>query len=148
MSFRKPILLASAALMLTAGVAQAGPHDRGHDNNRHDHGRHRGYDRHDHHRGHDYRSNYYRGNNRSSLSFIFNATPSYYRPVPVYAPNYYSPVYSAPVPVAPISYGAPVNLNNGRYCREYTQQVRVGGNIQQSYGTACLQPDGAWEINS
>lgn len=35
------------------------------------------------------------------------------------------------------------------YCREYTTSVRVGhGNNQQGYGTACLQPDGAWAIQS
>lgn len=32
------------------------------------------------------------------------------------------------------------------YCREYTQDVRVGGRLQRAYGVACLKPDGAWEI--
>ncbi len=32
------------------------------------------------------------------------------------------------------------------YCREYTKTVTVGGRAVESYGTACLQPDGAWKI--
>lgn len=32
------------------------------------------------------------------------------------------------------------------YCREYTNRVTVGGRVQESYGTACLQPDGSWQI--
>lgn len=34
----------------------------------------------------------------------------------------------------------------GRYCREYLQQIVVGGEPRQAYGTACRQPDGSWEI--
>jgi surface antigen len=34
----------------------------------------------------------------------------------------------------------------GRYCREFQQQVMIGGNLQDAYGTACRQPDGSWEI--
>ena len=33
----------------------------------------------------------------------------------------------------------------GRYCREYTTTVRIGGEPKQAYGTACRQPDGSWE---
>ncbi len=36
----------------------------------------------------------------------------------------------------------------GRYCREFQQAVSVGGHTEQAYGTACQQPDGAWEIVS
>jgi 17 kDa outer membrane surface antigen len=36
----------------------------------------------------------------------------------------------------------------GRYCREFQQNVTVGGQNEQAYGTACQQPDGAWEIVS
>jgi hypothetical protein len=32
------------------------------------------------------------------------------------------------------------------YCREYTQSVTIGGQTQTGVGTACLQADGAWEI--
>ena len=34
----------------------------------------------------------------------------------------------------------------GRYCREFQQQVVIGGKQQDAYGTACRQPDGSWEI--
>jgi surface antigen len=37
---------------------------------------------------------------------------------------------------------------SGGYCREYQQQIIVGGEKQQSYGTACRQPDGSWKIQS
>ena len=36
--------------------------------------------------------------------------------------------------------------NEGRYCREYQAQATVGGKVQETYGTACRQPDGAWQI--
>ena len=36
----------------------------------------------------------------------------------------------------------------GRYCREFQQAVTIGGHTEQAYGTACQQPDGAWEIVS
>ena len=34
----------------------------------------------------------------------------------------------------------------GRYCREYTQEIRIGDEAQRGYGTACRNPDGSWEI--
>ncbi|MGF1629573.1 MAG: hypothetical protein ACFCUT_08890 [Kiloniellaceae bacterium] len=36
----------------------------------------------------------------------------------------------------------------GRYCREFQHQVTIGNRLQSAYGTACHQPDGAWEIVS
>jgi hypothetical protein len=36
----------------------------------------------------------------------------------------------------------------GEYCREFQQEITVGGETEQAYGTACLQPDGAWKIVS
>ena len=35
---------------------------------------------------------------------------------------------------------------NGRYCREFTQGIFIGGEKQTGYGRACRQPDGSWEI--
>ena len=35
---------------------------------------------------------------------------------------------------------------SGRYCREYTQEVVIGGERQKAYGKACRKPDGHWEI--
>lgn len=36
----------------------------------------------------------------------------------------------------------------GRYCREFQQKVTIGGHTEQAYGTACMQPDGSWEVVS
>lgn len=36
--------------------------------------------------------------------------------------------------------------HTGRYCREYQTVVTIGGRAEEAYGTACRQPDGAWEI--
>jgi len=38
--------------------------------------------------------------------------------------------------------------NNGQTCREFQQNITVGGNTEEAYGTACLQADGAWSIVS
>lgn len=35
---------------------------------------------------------------------------------------------------------------SGQYCREFEQTVTIGGQRQKSYGTACRQPDGSWQI--
>lgn len=34
----------------------------------------------------------------------------------------------------------------GKYCREYTQEITIGGQKQTAYGTACRQPDGSWKL--
>lgn len=34
------------------------------------------------------------------------------------------------------------------YCREYSQGVSIGGQHQSSYGVACMQPDGSWQVVS
>ena len=39
-------------------------------------------------------------------------------------------------------------LATGQYCREYRQTITIGGEPQQSYGTACRQPDGTWKVQS
>jgi surface antigen len=36
--------------------------------------------------------------------------------------------------------------NGGRYCREYQATSMIGGRTQQTYGTACRQPDGSWRL--
>ena len=38
--------------------------------------------------------------------------------------------------------------SQGQYCREYTQEIIVGGERKDGYGTACRQPDGSWKIMS
>lgn len=37
---------------------------------------------------------------------------------------------------------------DGRYCREYHTVSYIGGRQQETYGTACRQPDGSWEIGN
>jgi hypothetical protein len=49
-------------------------------------------------------------------------------------------VAAAPAVVAPAP--APATENS----RVLTDKVRIGGQPQASYGTACLQPDGTWRI--
>lgn len=78
-----------------------------------------------------------------------------------YEPDYYpAPYYSSTRvvyvnPPEPVYYEeAPVVAKKGRvisndpYCREYQRDVRVGGHMEQSYGTACRQPDGSWKVVS
>lgn len=36
----------------------------------------------------------------------------------------------------------------GRYCREFQQEVVIGGKREQAFGTACRQPDGSWQIQN
>lgn len=33
-----------------------------------------------------------------------------------------------------------------KYCREFTTEINVGGEVETGYGEACRQPDGTWEI--
>ena len=35
-----------------------------------------------------------------------------------------------------------------RYCREYQKEVTIDGKTQQTFGTACRQPDGTWRIQN
>ncbi len=34
----------------------------------------------------------------------------------------------------------------GQPCREFSVLARVGGQIEETYGTACRQPDGSWQM--
>jgi hypothetical protein len=34
------------------------------------------------------------------------------------------------------------------YCREFTSNVMIGNRMRESVGTACLNPDGSWQIVS
>ena len=34
----------------------------------------------------------------------------------------------------------------GHYCREYQQEIVVGGEKKKAFGKACRQPDGDWKI--
>jgi surface antigen len=36
--------------------------------------------------------------------------------------------------------------SDGAYCREFQNNVVIGGKREEAYGTACRQPDGSWKI--
>lgn len=38
--------------------------------------------------------------------------------------------------------------DTGLTCREFQQNITVGGQTENAYGTACLQADGAWKVIS
>lgn len=42
--------------------------------------------------------------------------------------------------------GTYYQADNGQYCREFSQNITVGGQTERAYGTACRQPDGTWKI--
>jgi hypothetical protein len=101
-----------------------------------------------HHSYHSHGHDHWRGNDRwhgrgwSNSAFFFG-TPFYPEQRPVYVNNYYGP------PVAPtyVNYQeGTYNPAQGTYCREYQRQVLIGGRLQQSYGSACLMPDGSWQV--
>lgn len=81
---------------------------------------------------------------------IFFGPPVVYVPPPrlVYPPQpqrvYIPAPVSQPVRVNPAS--EPYRASNGLTCREYQTTATVGGQTRNVYGTACLQPDGAWRI--
>ncbi len=91
----------------------------------------------------------------SRVFFGFNTfvpTPNYYPPPYYYPPAYYYPppaVY-APAPgygsVQPQPATPTYQDSSGRTCREFQTTIQVDGQWQPSYGTACLQPDGSWQI--
>jgi surface antigen len=38
--------------------------------------------------------------------------------------------------------------DSGTYCREYQNTMTINGKKENSYGTACRQPDGSWKVVS
>lgn len=161
-----PLAIACAGALITAGSALAQPYHHGgyHDyNDPHMHGA--------------WREHSHVVVNFNARPYYYAPRPHYYRPVVVFAepyPAYYANyTYIEPALVTPQAYqafettppGVPVTINGpqsrttltpgevyeegeGRYCREYTAKVRVGGQLQDSYGQACRQPDGSWQIIS
>jgi surface antigen len=76
----------------------------------------------------------------------------------VYARQAAAQAYAAPVG-APIQWSNPYSGNSGAvrttregwsasgaYCREFQQQIVVGGQMQSAFGQACQQQDGSWRI--
>jgi surface antigen len=37
-------------------------------------------------------------------------------------------------------------VGTGMYCREYQAKATVGDRVEETYGTACRQPDGSWKL--
>ena len=58
-------------------------------------------------------------------------------PYGTYTPNYVAP------PAPPPTYADPTA---GTYCRPFSQEILIDGTLRESYGTACLQPDGSWRV--
>jgi surface antigen len=57
--------------------------------------------------------------------------------------------FPAPPPVAlpsaqPAPAAPPLAATPG--CREYQSRAIIAGRAQETFGTACLQPDGSWRI--
>ena len=82
---------------------------------------------------------------------------------PAYEPNYVAPPAVAPRVIyvepevieyrrAPTrvyveeGYVGPPAGGRKRHCREFTQTIKIDGKTHESYGTACLRPDGTWQI--
>ena len=129
-SRRSTALCASALLLgLAANASIPSAAEAGRWGHGHGHGWGRGH--------HDRHSSGY-----VSFDFYSQPEPIYIEPQPVY---YEQPQYiPAPAPYAPYN-NAP---QAGSYCREYNTTTRVNGRYQPSYGTACMQPDGSWQIQN
>lgn len=120
----------------------------------------------DHGHGWDHRSHYREGfmfgaGSHSGISFSFFSGGDYHRPhyrphpvviertVVVERPTrvvYTAPYESYEGPVGATQTSPTYRNRDGRYCREFQTSVRVGGRSQPSYGTACRQPDGDWQV--
>lgn len=98
---------------------------------------------HHHARWHKHRSHY------NFYPVIVTNQPYMYAPSPVVyettvvrpAPRYVVDSSLVAEPTSPTYTDA-----QGRYCREYQSTGTVGGGRGALYGTACLQPDGAWRV--
>ena len=137
LSFSALAAVMLAALTLPASPAQADSFAFGYSSGGY-------YPRH-HHR-------HYHHRHGPSVRYVYVAPPAYYYPPPprvVYVNPPPPPVYySAP----PVVYQAPQTLSGGplvgsqSQCREYQSTAIVNGQQVASYGTACRQIDGSWQI--
>lgn len=64
----------------------------------------------------------------------------------VAAPNPGTGWYQPPPQPAPVPQAASAGQGSCLQTREYQTTVVVGGEEVEAYGTACLQPDGAWKF--
>ena len=95
-----------------------------------------------------------RHHGRVGVGFYFGF-PAYYPYYRAYSPPYYAyaprPYYAYPPRAVYAAPPAGVTLREGRdsagnYCREYQTNTIIEGRPARSYGTACLRPDGQWQI--
>ncbi len=132
-------LAAVGALALTAPPAQAGGGHGSSVSFAYSYSSGGYYPRHYHH----YPRGYY-----APRVVYYAPPPAYYYPPPpprvVYV-NPPPPVVYAPAPVQQTLPGGPL-ASNGPYCREYQSTTVVNGRNVPTYGTACQQPDGSWQI--
>ena len=103
---------------------------------------------------------------RVGFSYHFVSGPYYYdpyhdpyyryrRPYPYHPPRMVvveRPVYVSP-PAYPAYVAPPIGQviregrdSAGNYCREYQSTTSIDGRPVPTYGTACLRPDGSWQI--
>jgi len=85
------------------------------------------------------------GSSYDNENRYYSSSPGYTYPEPGYYQTSYVPNYVAP-PAPPPESVAYYSDNEQTYCREYTQEIRVNGQLEESYGTACMQPDGSWRV--
>jgi hypothetical protein len=105
----------------------------------------RGHHKHHHWKNHKHGHHYH--NPKSHFGFyFFQPSPFVHTRIISTAPvTHY---YDQPVVIQPqnIVLGTQVASHYGQFCREYQSSVWVGRVRQNSFGTACLQPDGSWRI--
>jgi len=49
-------------------------------------------------------------------------------------------------PTVPVQPAEPTMVTDTPYCREYQDRIRIGEEEVEAYGTACLMPDGDWQL--
>ena len=98
---------------------------------------------------HEFR-HHYRPRHHGYSAAFYAPVPYYYAPAPrpvVYQTTVVSPVRYVSQASLLADPASPSYTNAvGQLCREYQSTGLIGGSPQSTYGTACLQPDGAWRV--
>ena len=98
---------------------------------------------------HEFR-HHYRPRHHGHSAAFYAPVPYYYAPAPrpiVYQTTVVSPVRYVSQASLLADPASPSYTNGvGQMCREYQSTGLIGGSPQSTYGTACLQPDGAWRV--
>lgn len=85
----------------------------------------------------------YRPNYVAPIAMIQQQNDYVQQPMP---PNRYPPPHVIRVEQGYMGQSPHNKRRNGRHCREFTQTIRIDGQIKESYGIACMRPDGSWQI--